>query len=203
MPLPLHLLIVGGGVYNTEEWITESGNYIVRISGWYWIFLISGGHGGYAPHGFGYALGGNSGKYFSKVMKLKAGEEIRVIIGSGGTGSSLLDGPDIILPGETSFDTISTSEITINGIMMDTTCKASPEYIENVSGGGKWYSLGSGYGGGHPELIGLDGRLGSGRFYGGGGGCANATNKNEVIIGQGAPGAIRLRYYDPSKDELK
>lgn len=169
--------------YNSEEWITESGEWTAPVTGWYNGLLIGGGDGGNGNlinnNNSRFAKGGDSGNYKSFLIYLTEGKSVPVIIGSGGIGVSGNDLPSR-RGGITSFYNISTAVFNDNewhgfmGIQL---------YTINVAGivatpggfGARYLNIG---------------------FYGAGG---MAVVENSVSVANGAPGAIRLRYYDPAK----
>ena len=91
-----------GGVYNTEEWITESGEWVAPVTGWYEIWMIGGGTGGLCISNVGFIAGGLSGRILSAVKYLQANQNVSVIIGAAGRG--VVRQKDYDYGGHTSFD---------------------------------------------------------------------------------------------------
>lgn len=174
-----------GPMLNTEVWITESGTWIAPVTGWYDILTIDGGCGGWANSTNLHARGGESGAYKHFYAYFLAGDSIPVTIGSAGQGLISDYNNPSAAGGKTSFGELEAS--------WQDTCFIGVD-IELPTSNGAIYACGAGFGGGRPLQ---DTEQSAGRFYGAGGGCCViGTNK---WSGNGAPGAVRLRYYDPSK----
>lgn len=179
--------------YNTETWITESGTFTAPVTGWYAVWMIGGGTGGYVVASTRYASGGLSGTSDSFLEYIEAGTEVPVTIGAGSSGVISTPIPEAAPAsgGQTKFG--------------DHECRFD-SYIGGThtyaAVGGNAYSFGAGPGGGAVNVAGLDGSSGSGRFYGAGGVAYYTEIQADVAsscVGSGAQGAVRLRYYDPNK----
>lgn len=176
--------------YNTETWITESGTWTAPVAGWYDLFLISGGNAGNVIEESSRVLliGGSYGNTAQYLVYFTGGEVVDVLIGAGAIAQ------DSTAAGYTSFGDFS-SILTIDENNYYTAIRNSAVSFDKSSVGAVF---GSGPGGGHHIENGLNG-MGSGRFYGAGGAVLWSPTASERIIGNGAPGAARLRYYDPNK----
>ncbi|MBD5416940.1 MAG: hypothetical protein HDR50_04630, partial [Desulfovibrio sp.] len=77
------LSALGGNLLlNGELWLTESGTFTARVTGWHEVLCIDGGHGAYATY---YSvIGGDSGGLRWGFAWLVAGEEYPVTVGAGG-----------------------------------------------------------------------------------------------------------------------
>lgn len=178
--------------YNTEVWITESGTWTAPVTGWYEVMLIGGGQGGYyeIESDYAHCQGGVAGNVIEKLVHFAQGQVVPVVCGSGGLGqqtptTTARDG------GHTQFGDISTADgySSASGYRDLTTDHANYTI----------YSNGAGMGWGDVLPTTKDGR-----FWGAGGAAiVNAENATSPAVpdgaGDGAQGAIRLRYYDPNK----
>lgn len=186
--------------YNTETWITESGTFTAPVTGWYAVWMIGGGNGGLLYNTRLILFSGPSGIEKEFLLHLTAGESVPVTIGAGGIGAVLDvdDAPASAWGGSTSFGEISTGD----GLDIYDTSKYPLKvylqnwvYYGNISAGTMLDVYGSGPGGGIPQ-----GSSGNGFFYGAGGGAHRKIGSlSDDMVGNGAAGAIRLRYYDPNK----
>ena len=180
--------------YNKEVLITESGTFIVPVTGWYEVWMIGGGGGAMVNTSGITVQGGNSGNALSTIRHYYAGQEIPVTIGAGGVGAVYSGSvPESVSGGETRFGDLTPPPNYFMSLQKENTL--AKDY--DLSG------RGAGAGGGSWGVVGLDGTSGCGRWYGAGGGAfqirANSTGTRGA--GNGAQGAIRLRYYDPNKEE--
>jgi hypothetical protein len=191
----------GGGIYNTLEEITVSGNYIPKITGWVKVTCVGGGgNGGANANGIG---GGGGGAGFVKTdyFFLNAGDSLPVVI--GGANSA------------TKFGSLLTANA-------GTSANAA-----GVQGGGGIGGTGGGIGGtgaANAGSLATGGPGGTnGTPYGGGGGGAGGSGSSghrssggpggsngsmgpggSAEVGQaggaGGPGAVILEYFDPDKE---
>lgn len=179
-------------VYNAEEWITESGTYTVPVDGWYEVTLIGGGNGASVSitDSAAQARGGCSGDYKTFYLPLSEGQEIAVSVGAGGTGvdySTTGTDTSILNGGLTTFGDLSTV-----GVSADSWrgfSSSNDGKFDNSAA----HSNGEGFGGGRSEHK-------DGSFYGAGGYGGAYRSGGTKQLGNGYQGAVRLRYYDPSKD---
>lgn len=205
------LSVLGGNLLvNTEEWITESGEWIAPVTGWYEVLLIGGGHSGYGS-AYDWAMeayGGHSGALYLVFLYFNAGDTIPVNIGSGGVPYIVQAYPMQIGQGAGSHTTFgdysTTSGYRLNaGLSGRFNLKVSTSYIVR-----SLHGSGGGYGGGHgtwdANKLGTKAMAeilpeSNGAFYGAGGGAYSHQNGPYVSAGSGVQGAVRIRYYDPSK----
>lgn len=192
--------------YNTEEWITESGTWTAPVTGWYDVWMISGGNGGVVEDSSTIIKlqSGSSGVERRFLSYFEAGVSVPVVIGSGGAGLVTNVGAslDEAVGGDTIFGTLRVTHA--YDINEDNFEESSRDYLfkSNFMTNRKEMHLsGSGLGGGY-SAVGIDGLSGSGRWYGGGGAAITASSHPNDIGGNGAQGAICLRYYDPNKENI-
>lgn len=170
--------------WNTEEWLTESGNYTAPVSGYYEVTVIGGGNGGrlYIDSLGTYA--GDSGGIIKEIVFMEKGSQKSVIIGSGGSykvANSGYTGHEYE-GGITRFGDLNSSHAPIFHGQID-----RANYKASLVGGG----LGGGSAFNLPDAA----------YYGGGGGVVRLS-QTEYEIGNGYQGAVCLRYFDPSKVQL-
>ncbi|MBD5585213.1 MAG: hypothetical protein HDQ88_09025 [Clostridia bacterium] len=172
------------GLYNQEVWITESGEWTAPVTGWYEVLLIGGGSGGAARMNStaSTCTGGGSGGYLTRLVRLESGQKVSVTVGAGGAG--IKDNPTNY-GSPTQFGVLSSADDSAS-FSASTTSVALSLSINNGVGGG-------GFGGGKIWPSGLNGA-----FWGAGGAAYYYTDGN-YGAGDGKQGAIRLRYYDPTK----
>lgn len=186
--------------YNTEEIITESGTWTAPVTGYFEVMCINGGDGGLSrPHD---AIGGISGNITKKLKYYQKGTTVGVVIGSGGIGdkpSSVTGGSDARSGGVTSFGEITGSDDAGTSFRNNVTYDMQ-YYIGGTTGipGGR--AVGAGFGGGDAWTNTADSDLDAIGHYGGGGGAMSESSTSKRFAGNGAPGCIIIRYYDPSKD---
>lgn len=192
---------------NSEVWITESGTFTAPVTGLYDVFVIGGGSGGVCRNanttqGVPIAAGGRSGTEDWGYAYLIAGVEYPVIIGTGGLGLvevplvGAADGSDSsFAPG---VFVSSRPPALIDGVedQYVYAWKSSP--MDSFKNGDVSRCAGAGLGGGQWGDYPTEEALirNSGLFYGAGGGACVATYS---AAGNGAQGAVRLRYHDPAK----
>ena len=187
-----------------EQWITESGDFTVPLSGWYEVFIIDGGQGGGADIRTSdirvIAKGGDSGAYKKHFIYLEKGTVVPVVIGAGGLARQ---GDNGGRGGGTSFGELTSDPTTRflgTSTFRYTTWPTSAFYI-GVPGAGP----GGGSGGYAATMPNAGGYVYSSAadaiWYGGGGGAYLHSNggKPFACAGNGAPGVVRLRWRNPDK----
>lgn len=178
-----------GGTYNTEEIITESGEWEVPVSGWYEILAIDGGNGSQVFFSNWSVNGGYSGNYKKAFKYFEKGEVLSITIGAGGKGfmDGVTSGTGAIVDG---------GETTISGVTFTGGyTRISGTYSYKSTESGRAIGVGGGFGT----------RLGTANdpptFYGAGGsGFLSGTSTTTSFVMDGKQGAVYLRYYDPDKD---
>lgn len=185
--------------YNTEEIITESGTWTAPVSAWYEVTCIGGGGGSGCWLNILQVFGGGAGSRKTKLLYLEKGTQIPVSIGIGGTGTAGSPLVDIYSTygGETSFGDISSLDI--DAISWDIN-------IQHFQTEKQIFCSGLGPNGARA----YDGQVVTGynSFFDGkfpGGGASAVINLSDSSspkynFGNGAPGAVILRWYDPAKD---
>lgn len=182
---------------NEEKWILESGTFVAPVSGWYSVLLFGGGDPGYVSVVHAGTVGGMSGPMKSALVYLTSGQEVPVIVGAGGVGST----PDNAgtQGGVTSFGDISTE-----GELARFQQNTSP-YLSNASYWTIVRAHGSGFGGGPSGSLSQstqalrNAACNAVGHFGGGGGSAYHPSSSKYGIGNGAPGSIYLRWRNPNK----
>lgn len=206
-------------LYNTEEILTESGTYTVKVTGWYKVIVVSGGDGAYAwkrSSGFiDQVSGGAGGRIETHLRYYTKGQQIPVTIGAGGLASLLirdsLDSQEQHNGGNTIFGDITVyrggnnvslvpmgfysgqgDAISAGGTGIDNIAKF-PTYALVKSDGSNFH------------IASLDAPT-----YGGGGavwvrytaGSITEATEDKLLwaIGDGKQGCVKLHYYDPAKD---
>lgn len=178
---------LGGGVYNTEEWITESGNWVAPLTGWYKIKLIGGGHGGKAY--LGSLVSGSGGRVHEFLMYLLKNTSIPVIIGAGGIAqvhASPAEDTLASVGGSTTFGSYSSDSGPLSASWNTLGASGTTQINVGFAGGG--------FGGGQPHSGSQNGS-----YYGAGGGTWVSLIDHNYSAGNGYSGAICIRYYDPTK----
>ena len=204
------LSALGGNLLlNAEEWITESCTWVAPVTGWYEVLVIDGGSAGTA-HGETwdtYARGGDSGARKRHLVYLGAGEETPVIIGAGGSANG--DYPNLVAGGSASSFGSLTSQG--EGVYRGSDCPRYTQDLVNISKNPSIFSLGGtggGPGGGSGNFAGFDPAAvggfhyvahSDGRWYGAGGGAYWHHTKGFCSAGNGAQGAVHLRWHDPAR----
>ncbi|MBD5647986.1 MAG: hypothetical protein HDQ89_10410 [Desulfovibrio sp.] len=177
------LTALGGNLLlNEEEWITVSGTWTAKATGWHELFLINGGMGGMVSAGTCYIKGGNSGSYDRIFVYLEKGQETNVTIGAGGLKRVALSGAAQWPPkgGLTYFGTY--------------TARFNNEFSGHIH-----YTQSSAYAHyGAPGGFGADSGSSAPRFYGAGGGVYYRST-TDYAASDGASGAICARWHDPAK----
>lgn len=170
---------------NSEEWITESGTWTAPVTGWYGLFLIGGGNAGFYNHDFNITHGGNSGGIEERIVHYSKGDVVSVVIGAGGVGTTT---GTMVNGGNTSFGDTATNQ--------DKCFRGSISYNPSPY---DWeiFAVGAGIGGGYARISHAENVK---RFYGSGGGAAVRLGTKQGTTSPGSPGAVRLRYYDPAKN---
>lgn len=177
------LSAIGGNLLlNSEELITESGEWTAPVAGWYSVFSIDGGEGGHVYPANKSATGGHGGRFKTFLMYFLKGQKVSIVIGAGGIGY-VGNGPipDSIYGGRTTIDGIRLPEGYEKYLI------GQSSYFNNLSG--VWLA-----GGGIGSYFGADGR-----WYGAGGGCYCGPNGTPATAYDGAAGAVRFRWHDPAK----
>lgn len=198
--LALQDIINGGLVYNTEEVITESGEYTVPVSGYYEVTCIGGGNGGYLNSNNSYSSEAPlSGGFITKILYLEKGEKHNIVIGSGGTTTTNKDEYELVVGSSTLFGELlnSSSNDYANKWRgnLNITVTSNTNVRAVISSG---CVPGSGYGYSNESANGHKyGAPGLAYFNG------NITTPDSAIIylGNGYQGAVILRYYDPAKNK--
>lgn len=174
------------GIYNTKEYITETGSYIAPVTGEYKITIIDGGSGAYVfSYGTSFSLhSGDTGRVKETFVKLNKGQEIPVVIGAAGIGVfSKTDGYNLetfnsTKGGKTTFGDIGTDEDAFHFNDQNIIVKNETRYDASAL----------------PVY---------GQYYGGGGYArvlhTNQPNANYAT--NGADGCIIVEYYDAAKDK--
>ena len=187
------LSALGGNLLlNSEEWITASGTFTAKATGWHHLWMINGGQSG---DGFTWnssnhqVTGGVSGGILESLIYLEGGQSVDVVIGAGGIPTATSTGMSGNGGGMTSFGALTPN---IAHRFFGSFCSVSAEVGVRAYGGG--------IGGGEGLFYKYAERpsANSGSFYGAGGGAAwmSSTGYN---CGSGAQGAIWLRWHDPAK----
>lgn len=169
-----------GTLYNTEEIITESGEWEAPVTGWYSILAIDGGSGAYYHVGNNYISGGVSGAYKSGVVKFVKGQKVAITIGAGGKGTTDAN-YDIVSGGVTEVEGVNFSAYSSN---IFTTIGVQNNTIPQIR------VSGAGFGGGYYNT--------NGRWWGGGGG-GSLTSSGVYDVHDGRQGAVIMRWHDPEK----
>lgn len=174
-----------GGVPNSREIVTVSGDWEAPVSGYYSILAIDGGDGAYVYINNKSCEGGASGAYKQAVTFFEKGQIVPITIGSGGTGFVGNGAPDSRKGGKTSIGDVDFSAYE--------NCRLSA-VISYRTAYNYGYSPGGGFGGYAP--------LQTEVWYGAGGaGYAKLAGDESASIAQdGQPGAVILTWYDPAKD---
>lgn len=175
-------------VYNAEEYILQSGDWVAPVTGWYAVTLVSGGWGGYV---FGTSsqvnlYSGRSGYFIDQLVYLTKGQVVPVTIGAGGKG---------VYKPDTSYN-VDDYNLTIGGntTFGDIDIVNSPKKVFERMNTTSYINTGANY-----DLI-LNAVLGS--FYGAGGNVRTCTFDPSVnVANDGIQGAVIVRYYDPAKDK--
>lgn len=176
-----------GTLYNTEETITESGTWTAKVTGWHDVTIIGGGVGARRDV-FNRIFPGYSGWQSKHLKYFEAGDIVEVTVGAAGQACDEVAGqPVSIIYGSTSgfgelhagfanyFLGSRSIDVNASGVMVAS------------------YGEGGGFGGGTYSVDG-----GNAQYYGAGGGGRYDQNTG-LILGNGAPGAVIIRYYDPNK----
>ena len=184
------LSALGGNLLlNSKEWLTESGTWVAKSTGWHELFLIGGGAGAYAKvsGSMGNFGGGWSGDYRTFYVYLTEGQEVPVVIGAGGLTD---DGTAATREGGlTSFGEYSTVSMLTEGwqglnAMMLTSLVSNANNQEFILPG-------SGFGGTNYSAYPA--------FYGSGGHVRVSSKGTLAEFSTGQPGAICARWHDPAK----
>lgn len=178
--------------YNTEETITESGTWTAKVTGWHNITTIDGGSGCYVNPTTGRGTGGAAGTRRHYFLWLEKGDQVPVTVGSGGLGNHTTSFADTY-GGATTFgnpvsvvtDSWSPNQSNITSVSADFNGTGP-----NSTRAWGWHDSPNG----HNNA--LDGTFPGG----GGGGLIVSTSPTVYYYGNGAPGAVIIRYYDPTKD---
>lgn len=175
--------------YNSEETITESGEWTVPVSGWYEITIINGGDGAVSPEAISYGDPGNSGAKETFLQFLQKGQVVSISVGAKGLGNTSFINTDTTFKGgKTYFGTLTPDEnkcfinkvVLASGNSQVTNCQLS----------------GAGEGGGRASAWNKEEN--GGAYYGAGGSIVVAPT-NGKYCGDGYQGAVILRWHDPNK----
>lgn len=173
-----------GGLYNTVEWVTVSGEWTASHDGWHEVLIINGGDaGGFAAM---FAIGGAAGARETFLIWLTAGQVVPVIIGAGGVGQGNTGSPSY-------FGSYTPNPSTRVLGQINSNISTSAYDIGAVGGG-----PGNGHWNWNPSTD-PSGNNVNAIWYGGGGGARKSTTLSMQKIGNGFQGAIRIRSYDPTK----
>lgn len=179
--------------FNTKEYITESGEWEVPVTGTYRITVIGGGGGGqYRISGnILDAIGGPSGSVKTVFVSLVKGQKIDVVIGTGGVGGDQTGVTDFLpfMGGNTNFGDISSADGVAFQCMENNSDTIT---VVRANGAG----LGGGYG---------NSATGDAFWYGGGGGAQAVragVSSYQVKAGNGAQGCVIAEWFDPEKATL-
>lgn len=175
-------------VYNAEEYILQSGDWVAPVTGWYAVTLVSGGFGGYV---FGTAAqkglySGRSGYFIDKLVFLTKGQVVPVTIGAGGKG---------VYKPDTSYN-VDDYNLTIGGntTFGDIDIVNSPKKIFERLNNTSYVTISE-----NCDLM-VYPVLGS--FYGTGGYARTCTfDPSMNRANDGIQGVAIVRYYDPAKDK--
>lgn len=182
----------GGGMPNTETWITESGNYTIPCDGYYFIELYPGGDGAYWVKARKWGAGGRGYAPTQILAYYNAGTVIPVVIGAGGQtviDTDAVDYAQILYGGVTKFGnyTCDKNKTRYNVPLLGVG-------TTGPSTNGVWLSA-SGVGG----AVTAGGNYPAGPYtYGAGGGLCYLAEDNVPAVNANQ-GAVRLLYYDPNK----
>lgn len=177
--------------YNSEQFITESGNWIAPIEAWYDVFLIGGGNGGVCNLYDKSCEGGISGRITRALIFLEKGQTVPVVIGAGGKGAGYMPSTaaaDLAYTGggTTSFGSLSTSgKPCFRGVSVSQIMPGTNKFYASFGSGG---GLGGSAGEGNPT------------WYGGGGGSHwHETAYPNPVYSDGKQGLVHVRWFDPAK----
>lgn len=179
-----------GTLYNTEEIITESGEWEAPVTGWYEVTVIGGGSGAFLDSRLTRGEAGKFGNRKTVLAYYQKGQQIAVTIGAGGLKLfSELANMQLTYGGPTSFGEIASTDAD--------SWVYSVGAQHNISGNALQRECGRGPNGGIGSENGTISN--NGRFPGGGGGYGVNGTTGAYNMGDGAPGAAIIRYYDKVK----
>lgn len=186
---------IGGNLQaNSEIWITWSGTWTVPVTGWYEIMAIGGGAGGFYNPASG-AISGASAEIYTRLIHLNAGSTATINIGAGATNIiQTTAAPDTNLAslgGKTSFQIGNVIVQAAGGGInyVPTLGYIDHNYAQPLN---SYFIYFPG------EFGGLAGRntvVTRMSGFGAGGSIHNGTSGVNP-----AQGVVRLRYYDPAKN---
>lgn len=178
------------GLYNQEVWITESGEWEVPVTGVLELTVIGGGAGAYKGENTG-AVSGSSGEIYTRLLHLNAGDVATVTIGAGGTTVVNTAYTVAMIGGRTSFEVGAVSVQAAGGGInyLSTSGIVDAAFCAKHNAAGIYFP-GS-------IMTGTANRTATMGYVGyGHGGWISAGAASTAAIS----GAIRLRYYDPNKE---
>lgn len=197
------LSAIGGNLLlNSEEWITESGEWTAPVTGWYALTLFNGGNSGIVNTTYKSCHSGTSGHMATAFMYLSKGQKVPVTIGAGGASPAV--NTNQVQGGTTSFGDFSATRGDDTFKMCEFEGVWTPQGMP--SGVTMYYTPGGGICGGYPGNP-AGGNMtqaqknercnGYGHF--GGGGAAVLASDGQYGIGAGAQGCVYVRWHDPAK----
>lgn len=185
-------------MFNAEEWITASGEWTAKATGWHEVLLIGGGGGSFCDITSWGGFGGNAGRRFSFLRHCQKGQKIPVTIGAGGIGGATNNAA--LNGGDTVFDGISSNQHGKAGgefwVMTQYQYKTDNYFELHGNGPNCQRTYGTSVSTPVGHVSTCDG------IFPGGGACGTITRNggaNYYWHGNGAAGAIRIRYFDPDK----
>ena len=187
------LSALGGNLRaNDDEWLTESGEWIVKVTGWHEITIIDGGDGA-SSRGNLVLEGGKSGLSKTFLKYLTKNTVISVTVGAAGKGYTQPSGQPLnyvlFRGGKTIFGDLDTglqSPTSIRHVGQAMPRPNSIDYSVYVEGGG------------YSAMPYVDADL-NGIGYGSGGSAMLAVGQTDAILGSGYQGAVCLRFWNPAK----
>lgn len=209
----INLNLLYGGMPNSDAWITASGEWVAPVAGWYEVRIINGGGGGsvcLGTQGSYYATAGQRGGEATKLVYLTAGKKVPVVVGAKGVAGSVGGTPSTAGSGS-SFGSLTTDpdvnyKPVSGNVMAWLAGHPTVDFNSLTSGWGNYYANATGPGGGPgtyaPLSISTPGYQYNanceGRYFGAPGG-AYVAKTGFGCAGDGAPGAICVRWHDPAK----
>lgn len=187
-----------GTLYNSEEIITESGEWIAPVMGWYAVLLIGGGSGGVYYTVDKIASSGVSGARTRYLVWLQKGQAVSVVVGAGSPGAAAASGAAVPQISDTTFGELSANAETASRVLYPIT-NGNLTGVTRMGVSCSGPNGGTGY---HPQSPNGHNAAFDGRFPGGGGGAGydnTNTNNRQYNFGNGANGAVIVRWYDPDK----
>ena len=178
------LSALGGNLLlNSEEWMTESGEWKASVDGWHEITVWHGGDGAWWSNRDQNGATGNAYAPLTYLRYYHAGDTMPLVIGVAGVAGVLNSG------GITTFGDLPTEADRDKAVIRWRRAGA------NQLGTGMTYLAGVGIGGGYED--GTQTALPA-TFYGASGALICSATRG-VYTSNGAQGAVRIRSYNPAK----